>query len=57
MYAIAEFKELKTHEENRENMSNRRKLVELSVDTLEASLPNRGTFVLITVIAYLPPVG
>ena len=57
MYAIAEFKELKTHEKNRENMSNRRKLVELSVDTLEASLPNRGTFVLITVIAYLPFLG
>ena len=57
MYAIAEFKELKTQEKNRENMSNRRKLFELSVSTLAASLTNRGTFVLITVLAYLPSVG
>lgn len=53
IYAIAECKELKTHEKNRENVSNKRKLIELSVSTLAASLINRDTFVLMTVLAYL----
>lgn len=53
MYVIAECKELKTHEKNRENVSNKRELIELSVSTLAASLINRNTFVLMTVLAYL----